>query len=372
MAEGRIYESIAQVGRRPWHVLFPGQIEDYDYLSAVEQSSLQGFRWRYVTVHDGGRIVAAAPAFLTHYSLDTTLAGESRRWIAALRRLAPSALTLPMACLGSPCTETLATGFAPDLDDAARRDALAALLETFEDLAARERCTLLALKDVPLDEEPQWESSAYPRGYRTISGLPVARLDLDFDDVEGYLKTLSPGTRRDMRRKLRALDRVRIEIRHDIDDVIERVCELYRQTRARGEMQFEDLPADYFTGVVRRMAPRAFYVLYFEDDELLGANLLLKGGDTLVDKFFCMDAERGRALNLYFLSWFTNVRLALGHRLSCYQSGQAAYANKLRLGSRLAWTSMYFRHRNAVLNGVLRIAAPLLDPTADLVAASTA
>jgi len=48
-----------------------------------------------------------------------------------------------------------------------------------------------------------------------------------------------------------------------------------------------------------------------------------------------------------------------------YQAGQAAYANKLRLGSQLTRTSNYFRHRNALVNGALRLVAPMFgaDPT---------
>ena len=44
---------------------------------------------------------------------------------------------------------------------------------------------------------------------------------------------------------------------------------------------------------------------------------------------------------------------------------QAAYENKLRLGSELTRTSMYFRHRNAVVNSAMQLVAPLFaaDPT---------
>jgi hypothetical protein len=79
-----------------------------------------------------------------------------------------------------------------------------------------------------------------------------------------------------------------------------------------------------------------------------------------------MDAARGRALNLYFVSWFTNLRLCLERGLKHYRSGQAAYENKLRLGSRLTRTSIYFRHRNPIFNGVMQLFAPLFaaDPKA--------
>jgi hypothetical protein len=105
-------------------------------------------------------------------------------------------------------------------------------------------------------------------------------------------------------------------------------------------------------------------VLYWADDALIGFNLLLQDGETLLDKFFCMETTRGPALNLYFVSWFVNVRLCLERGLTRYQSGQAAYANKLRLGSRLIASQMYFRHRQPLVNRALQWVAPLLadDP----------
>ena len=99
---------------------------------------------------------------------------------------------------------------------------------------------------------------------------------------------------------------------------------------------------------------------------MLAANLLVHDGQTLIDKFFCMDGEEGRRHNLYFLSWFTNLRHCLENGMRRYQSGQAYYENKVRLGSRLTPNSMHFRHRNTVLQALMRLAAPLfsVDETA--------
>jgi predicted N-acyltransferase len=365
MLEHRVARSIADVGRERWDALFAGEVETYDYLLAIEEAGLEGFRWRYGLVVEGEQLLAAAPMFLTEYALETTVVGPGRRLAAEVRRLFPGALTLRMACLGSPCTETVLAGFAPQYPGALRAPLLANLLAGLEAEARRERCGLMGVKDVAAPDQASWDLAVRPEGFRRIPGLPVAHLEIDFPDLQTYLARLSPGARKDMRRKLRALDQVRVELREDLDGLVDRVMALYRQTRARAEMRFEDLTPAYFTGVVRRMPGRAFYALYYLGDELLAANLLLQDGETLLDKFFCMEAERGRPLNLYFLSWFTNVRLCLERGLKRYQSGQAAYANKLRLGSQLTRTSMYFRHRNAVMNGALQLVAPLFaaDPT---------
>jgi len=370
MPDARIASSIREVGRDAWDRLFPGQIETWDYLCAVETAGLPGFKWRYVLVADEGRLVCVTPMFMTDYPIDTTLDGAGRELAHAVTRLFPRALTLRLACLGSPCTETLTVGFAPELTPDARVSVTALLLQAFEAEAGRAGCGLLGIKDAPEDQSVLWDRVAVRAGYGRVPGLPVAWLPIDFADREAYLERLSPSTRKDMRRKLRSESQLRIEVRADLDGMLDRVMDLYRQTRARAEMTLEDLTPAYFQGVCETMPGRVVHILYWQGDDLIAANMLLRDDAVLIDKFFCMDAARGRALNLYFLSWFRNIDYCLEHGLTRYQSGQAAYEVKLRLGSRLIRTAMLFRHRNSLVNGALRLAAPLFaaDPTLEMAA----
>lgn len=363
MLEARVVNSIHEIGRSAWEGCFTARLEDYDYLSAVEASGLSGFEWRYVVVECGGRPVAAAPGFITDYPLDTTLNEAGRRLIAGARRLFPRAFTVRLAALGSPCTEDVSLGFAPGLSPVRRREALRVLLAAFEAAAAAQGCGLLAIKDAPASDRQLWANLAWPC-YQLAPGMPVAEIDIGFDDLEGYFARLSAATRKDLRRKLKIENALRIEIRSDISGLEARMLELYRQTRDRSKLQFEELTAAYFSGVLASMPGKAFCALYFSDDVLIGFNLLLHNKDVLLDKFFCMDSDRGPAHNLYFVSWVTNLRLCLERGVRCYQSGQAGYSTKLRLGSRLRGADMYFRHRRPLVNRALRWAAPLLaaDP----------
>ena len=365
MAEARVVSSITEVGRDPWEACFGGALEAYDYLQAVEEAGLPGFEHRYAIAEEGGRILAVAPGFFTDYRLETTLGALGRRIVGVTRRLAPRAFTVRMACLGSPCTEDVRLGFANGLRPERRPAILRSLLSAFEAAATDAGCWLLAVKDAPEADRAIWRAATVGSGYQRAPGMPTAVLPLDgFADMDGYLASLSRATRKDMRRKLKAAGALRIEVVHELGGLEHRVLELYRQTRARSDLQFEDLTAAYFSGVLARMGGRALCVLYWLGEELVACNLLLQDGATLLDKFFCMETARGPALNLYFVSWFTNVRLCLERGLHVYQSGQAAYGNKLRLGSRLAGADLYFRHRRPLVNLVLAWAAPRLgdDP----------
>jgi predicted N-acyltransferase len=363
MLEARIHRSIHDIGREAWLACAPGSLEGFDYLAAVEDANLAGFGWRYAIVEQGGRPVMVAPGFHTDYSLDTTLNPLARQAVAAMRRVAPRAFRLKLAAIGSPCTEDAGVSFHPDASHEQRPAILRAGLEAFLADARREGCGLYAIKDAPQPDEQLWNETAGTFGFARATGLPTAVLEIDFTSIEGYLARLSAATRKDMRRKLKAMDELDIETRTEIGDVADRVMELYGMTRMRADMQFENLTRTYFTGVMDRMPHRALCVLYRErgSGDIIAANLLVHDDQTLLDKFFCSEDARGRANNLYFVSWIQNVRLCLELGLRRYQSGQAGYANKLRLGSRLIGSSMYFRHRNPIVNSTLRLAAPLLS-----------
>jgi len=357
-----VHFSIRAIGREAWNVCFPGQVEDYDCLLAIEEAGLEGFEWRYITLKEGGRVSAAVPAFLCLYALDTTLdEGFLRRSVRRVQRRFPGFLKLRLACLGSPCTETGAIGFHPDLSRERRRALLAEMLSFFDQVAATERCALIGLKDIPEPASAEFGDLFAARGYASIGGLPTAWLDIDFKTIDEYLTRLSAGTRKDMRRKMKSFEQVRVEIRTDIGEFLPEVMALYHDTRNRSELQFEVLTSGYFQGVLARMPGRSFCALYFVEDRLLAANLIVHDGRVAIDKFFCMDGEKGRPYNLYFLSWFTNLRYCLDNGLSRYQSGQAHYENKMRLGSQLTANAMYFHHRNPLLQRLLRLVSPLFS-----------
>lgn len=370
MFETRILTTLDQVQREQWDGLFDRPLEGFDYLRSVEAADLPGFAWRYVLVLREGRLVGAAPAFITDYRLETTFEGAGRRIAERVRKLAPGVMTPRLGCLGSPCAETATVGFARDLPDVQRPAILAALLRAFEAEAVRSGCALIGVKDADHAQAGLWSRAAGEAGYSAVPGQAIADLPIDFADIDAYLARLSSGVRKDMRRKLRSRPGVRVEHRASLGPDLPRAMELYHQTLARASAQLETLTPAFFTEVAERMGDRALFTLYYAGDDLLAFNLLLEDGEVLLDKFFCMEAERGRAHNLYYLSWFLNLEHCLAQGLKRYQSGQANLPDKVRLGSRLTPSSMYFRHRNGLLNGALRALAPLVmgDPTEGLAA----
>jgi len=350
--EAILARSIEAFDREEWNALFADELEDWFYYRAVENAGLVGFEWIYLAVFERGRLRAAVPGFVTEYRLDTTLTGPLKRATKAIAHVAPRLLGIPLVSLGSPVGEICHLGFAPDAGESERRRLTDALVARLFDFANERRIGMIAVKDASAAEDTLWTAALGAAGLRRMPGQATALLDITHRSLDAYLGSLGPSTRRDMRRKLRARDDVRVEWRSEIDDVLDRVMTLYRATLARAEYQFEELTPAYFSGVMQDPRGRARCATYWLGDTLIGFNLVLANRHRLLDKFFGMDPALGRAHNLYYLSWMENVRFCIEHGLARYQSGQGLEREKQRLGSTLVPNSLWYRHRNRVVDRV--------------------
>jgi hypothetical protein len=347
-----VAKSIDAFGCDEWNALFPHELEDWSYYRAVERAALPGFEWRYFGVRVDGVLRAAVPAFLIDYRLDTTLTGPLRRVTDAITRVFPRLLAQRMLSLGSPVAEICHLGCTPGSSGAEQGALLGAILEKVEEYTKQQRVRMIAVKDAAAALDPLWAAGAGAHRLRRQPGLPTAFLDIRFASRDEYLDTLSAGTRKDMRRKLKKAAALRVEWRRDIDDIRADVMRLYEATYERAVLDFEKLTPEYFSGVLREMDGRASCVSYWLDTRLVAFNLVLHDGARLLDKFLGMDYEYARDYNLYFVTWMENVRYCIAQRIPLYQSGQGLHREKLRLGSRLAANWLWYRHRNRVLDAI--------------------
>ncbi len=339
-----------------WNRLFPGELEDWTYYRATERARLDGFEWLYFGVRVDGELRAAVPAFLTAYRLDTTLDGYLRRVVGALACAAPALLRPRMLALGSPVGETCHAGFAPHSTQADRLRMLTLILDGSEAQAEQHGARLLAVKDVGDAQSALWEWALSARGMRRQPGLATATLALPYASIDEYLATLSRASRKDLRRKLRTRDALRIEWRHDLTGIRDDIARLYRNTLERASIQLEELTPEFFDNVLADLGERASCVCYWLGETLVAFNLVLLDGERLIDKYIGMDYRHARELNLYYVSWMENVRHAIEHRIGTYQSGQGLPQEKLRLGSTLSPNWLWYQHRNRLIDGTMKTA----------------
>lgn len=348
-----VANSIDAFGRDEWNALFPGELEDWSYYRAIEGARLAGFSWLYFGVRDGDTLRAAVPAFVVDYRLDTTLSGPLRRVTDAIGRALPRLLTQRMLSLGSPVAEVCHLGFALRSTPQEQRAMLGAIFDKVEEYTKQHRVRMIAVKDAPAAQDELWAAAARAHGLRRQPGLPTASLDIRFADLNGYLTALTPGTRKDMRRKLKTAGALRAEWRRDVSAIRDDVMRLYAATYERAEFDFEKLTPGYFEGVLRDLGERASCVAYWLGERLVAFNLVLHDERRLLDKFLGMDYAVARDYNLYFVTWMENVRHCIARGIPVYQSGQGLHREKVRLGSRLATNWLWYRHCNRVLDAII-------------------
>lgn len=346
------FATIEAIDRDAWNDCFPDELEDWDYYRAVERAGIADFQWRYLVLYEQQALIAAAVAFTTVYSLDTTVQGLGRRISERLRRWCPRLLEIPVYALGSPVAERCHAGTARHIEPARRPVLLEQLLILARNDADKAGIGLLGVKDAS-DRDPQWLQTCHDAGMHSMPGLPGTELPITFPSLDAYLGTLGKSTRKDLRRTLRAQG-PRIEWRREVEDLLPVMMQLYEATLHRSDLTFERLPPAYFCQVLEQLDERAACVLYWLGEELVAFNLVLLDGQRLVDKFFAHDLGRTREHNLYTRSWLANVDYCIEHGLTIYACGQAGYAGKLRLGCSFTGNTVFFRHRNRWLNGLLR------------------
>jgi predicted N-acyltransferase len=361
----RIAASVAELDATAWDACLPGEAECHAYYVACETAAAMsgvGLRAAAIVVEAEGEIVAVAPFFRLNYRLDTPLQGRMRSLGDALFRHLPGLVTLKALCVGSPYAERCHLGFAAGLDAAGRAAAFACLTEALQRQVAHERAHLLVWKDLAPEEDR--EAGLLPlAGFARIASLPVAVLDLPYADEAAYLASLSAATRKDVRRKLAKAGAIRITFTSDISALAGDIDSLYEQTRAQSGLDYgelELLPPGYFAAISRALGERAVFALYWVGDELAAFNLLLVEDDRVIDKFLGMRYPLARDHNLYVVSWMANIRFCIGRGIRLFQSGQTAYASKLRFGSRLVPSTIHVRHRQAPLRWLLRRLSPWL------------
>ncbi|MGN6627073.1 MAG: GNAT family N-acetyltransferase, partial [Tepidisphaeraceae bacterium] len=193
----------------------------------------------------------------------------------------------------------------------------------------------------------------WSQAYARIETYPCGYLPLTMGSVEEYIGTLSKNARKDIRKKLRECGPVRIERLRDIEPYQDAINALYANSVDRAELAFGRQSQQFFRNITQ-YEPGAHYVLYWLGDELIAFNLLVRHQDRLIDKYFCMKPDAGRANSLYFVSWIENVRYCIEQAIPVYHAGPGAEMVKRRLGAHFIPSITLFRHRNPIVQMILK------------------
>lgn len=353
--------SAAKFEEAIWDKLLLNDAESYRYHLAFEVSNVAGFKSGYIAVKRRGVVVCLAPYFITDYRLDTTVQGRLKHLLNKISQFAPKLLSLRLLCVGSPVTDSCKIGLSKDYPF--DPEMIKALSYELEKIAQREKANVIAFKDVIEHDAQTLGIPLKTAGFSKIDNMPVATNLIQFKSLDDYLDSLSYATRKNLRRKLKSREQVRIEEYAGLPPNMAAIYQLYLNTYEKSELQFEKLTLDFFESIAGLMPNNCRFVLYYVDNQLIAFNLLLHRNGILLDKYIGMDHTTAKKYNIYFLSWLHNIEMCIRDGFHTYQSGQAAYETKIRLGAKLNQTYIFFKHRNRILNQPLKLLANILAYT---------
>jgi hypothetical protein len=359
----RSYASVASIPRAAWERMLPGEPESWDFYAAVESVPPPGFTLGAIAALDGERFVAAAPLFRVAYRVDTPLQGRLRLFTDWVHARAPRLVEFPVIGIGSPMSDNCSFGFAPELADAECAEVFDGMLAHLQHEARRHRSALIAVKSLDRSAEVL-EGPLARRGFRCVTSVPLAMLELPYRSLDHYLDSLPEKTGSYLRRKMRSAKKVRIEYRSSIAGLETRLGELFESTLKQSKVDygdFEKLDPDYFAKVVNGMGDKAQLMLCWRGEELLSFQLFLVGTDRVLAKQIGMKYPEGRELNLYFVNWLKLIEFAIDRRIPSVEMGATTYATKLLFGGYLERRWLHFRFRWGIANRLLSPVVPLFD-----------
>ena len=336
--------SAAELGR-----LFQEPSITAPLLSLLQESGIDGFNLRSIVVLKDDVPVLLLPLFETRFDLSSFVNGWLKRSLKVAGRLIPPVFQPRILSVGLLVGEWSEIGIDPQLAEDTLAGAYKMALDALQTLGAELKSDIVAFYN--FNHYGKLPGEIFEK-FNRVQCQSCARQPIDFNSMEEYLGRLSRAARKDLRRKMRASDEVRVIRSRTISPFLDRVYKLYLETVARSPLALGVLNRLFFEKICERV-PGAEYTLYFVQEELVAFNLLVVKKEAMVDKYFCMDHELGRKYNLYALSWLENVRTCVERRIPLYYAGQGAEKTKAHLGATLIPSFILFKHRWPVFDRFL-------------------
>jgi predicted N-acyltransferase len=102
--------------------------------------------------------------------------------------------------------------------------------------------------------------------------------------------------------------------------------------------------------------------MWFIDNRLVAFNLCLTSGDILIGEYVGFDYSLAHEHHLYFVRSRDVTTYCIENGIKKYYTGATDYEPKKRLGSKIIPLYTYVKHRNRLLNPILKIVCKFLSP----------
>jgi hypothetical protein len=345
-----------------WRCAFASQHKDRRYYEIAEDTLHPEFDYRYfIITNPAGEIAAIQPFFILDQDILAGIHPRFQPLIGTIRRRWPRFMRMKTMMVGCVAGE----GHLDDGNDETRASVARSLAGAIAGHARALGARLIVLKEFP-DQDRDALSCFVRGGFTRIPSMPHTRLSIAYRDFEDYMQSaLNSATRRKLRKKFRAAEggaAIALTVTRDITHAVEEIYPLYLQVYERSKLRFERLTREYFCQLAA-MPDRVRFFVWRRDGKAVAFGMCLVHGDTLFAEYLGLDYSVALDLHLYHYVFRDLMRWGIANGYRWFQSTGLNYDPKLHLRHRLKPVDLYVRHTSPLINMIMRVALPSLEPT---------
>ncbi len=354
----KISNSIIDIDKKEWDSVFPPIVESYNFFKTSDSALRNQFKPYYISIYEDDGIICSAPCFIMDYPLETTLEGPLKKIASILRKLMPRLFTLRVMVCGCTSSEGRIGIKYPE-----RSNIIEALVKEMERIAKKEGAKFIAFKDFS-EEYATALTPLKKMGFHKITSYPSVELDIRFKTFEDYLSSLSRMTRKDLKRKFKKLQDIKIEMEvvNEAGGLIDSIYKLYLYNLKGSEVQFEILTKEFFSDISKNMPKKTRYFQWRHNGKLTAFNLCLVSKDVLVDEYIGMDPAFAYKYHLYYVTFRDIITWCIQNGIRTYESGALGYDPKKRLDLKFISQYIYVKNVNRLINFFFGMVCLVLKP----------
>jgi len=214
---------------------FPGAFYNAPFLSLLQESGIDGFNLRSIVVLKDDAPILLLPLFETRFDLSTFVEGWSKKSLKVAGRLIPSLFQPRVLSVGLLTGEWSEIGIDPQIDEGTLDAACKMAFGAMQKLAAECKSDIVALYN--FNHYGKLPGEVFKK-FNRVQCQSCARLPINFNSMEEFLARFSKAARKDLRRKMRASQEVRVIRSRTISPFLDRIYKLYLETVARSPVSF--------------------------------------------------------------------------------------------------------------------------------------
>ncbi len=363
--EVEMRRSIFDFEAAAWDALVPRDEPQlrFEFLKAVETSRM-GQNPSYFAVRQNARIVAVAVAYETDIDLLTLASPKLNRFATAIRRgpLKRFLIARAMSCgpVITNCRPNLL--LCPTLSPAAKQEAAQLLVRSLDKAQGGDLRVLFEYSNhAAHDFEAALEQAGYARG----ASLPGTHLEIVWPDFESYMNAMRKFYRRSIKDDMAAGVDLDIRIESDFSALAGEACALYENVLARASNVLERLTPEFFAALGSFEQARLVTAREKSSGRLVGIELLLVGDTTIQDLYTGVDYALNDQQSIYFNLIYPGIAMACREGFKTLSTGQTSYTFKSRLGVQPFGLSIFVKHRNPIINALIRRFKNVLCPVVE-------